>query len=559
MNCEEKIDVPQEDNQGYLNQPSKSKSLFTIASETYLHTFLEQKSKGLYDIIKDEDRLGNQLSPHKIKKEDLDLFLQRNKDLLDRKKALANQQIEDSETCSSKIKPNNNTAIADNFYKSQMKRDEGKQLMIKEMANNRAKELMSECTFQPQIPESSKKIIQTKSGIAEREKRVNNVYIEVSKRSDVFNRLYNYDLKVQARNLILTPSNNKQAKMSSNNKLSKTKSKSRPELMTKYSSYNKLGLKSQISKDNLKRLKASASKDNMSLSDHKFFRTNSIISRFSPSPVNRVKVETAKSAASTCLIHPKNIHSDLLLIQKLINEYESFANEEICTENEYFSVLQKMGFIKENDAKSPKSNSTATLNENELLAMQSFQIIFNSTMNSRSLSTIMKKNEDEASERSQYTITLYESIFSFLLCVSGYHVSSSTQIENRSEFSGPQSTFDLKAFLTNLKSKKLKFTFNQFYLDGLCDIIRKKFSLFSKNRNDYINLKTKQKNEVKIIGIRQEIESHISSPQRSITKASGSKGTFKKPNEVSGRNQNNPRYQLQKGDAKSIQSRKKNS
>lgn len=557
MNSKEKIENTEVLNELSHHLAAKSKSLFTIASETYLHTFLEQKSKGLYDIIKDEDQLGNQLSPQKIKKEDLDLFLQRNSELLNRKKALANQQIEDSEASALKVKQHN-AGIADNFYKSQMKRDEGKHLMIKEMAQSREKDMMSQCTFKPQIQELSRKIIQVKTDQIEHDKRINNLYVEDPKRVDVFKRLYNHDFKVQlARNLAVIPSASTKSQYRKK-EIPKTNSKGRTaNLMIKHKSYQKIGLKSQLSKESVKKLKISASKDNMSLSDPKFFRTNSVISRFSPTPINRVKTETAKSGSSPTSMQAKNVHSDLLLIQKLINEYESCASEEICTENEYFIVLQKMGFIKENEKKDPKS---AVAVENELLAMQSFQIIFNSTMNSRSLSTIMKKNEDEASERSQYTITLFESIFSFLLCVSGYHVSSAQHMDSQSEFNGPLSTFDIKPYLAHLKSKKLQFSFNQFFLDGLCDLIRKKFSQLSKSRNDFINWKTKQKNEVKIIGIRQEIDSHLSSPQRSEIRSEKVIPTNNKSIN-SGRNKCFPKfsYQLQKGDAKIIQSRKKNS
>lgn len=165
----------------------------------------------------------------------------------------------------------------------------------------------------------------------------------------------------------------------------------------------------------------------------------------------------------------------------------------------------------------------------------------------------MDKNEDAASEGSILNVSLYESVFSFLLAVQGYYINISSDVIDSKI--NPSNLFNIQSILPQLTHKKLQLTFNQLYVEGLCDTIKSKFSQFSINRRNYIANVIKQKNEVRIIEIKKDIESNMSSPKLNSTKHYMI-SQYKKKLMGDGLRSS---HELKIGDYASIQARKKNS
>ena len=367
------------------------KSNLTLASEAYLNQFLTNKSKDFLSIIKDDKILDKQFGKESerikiqsnIKNNEesnnsdlanknyskvninLEAFLQRNNNLIEKKnKIIKEKELSEikkqnyykniiDKTSSERINKMNE------FYNSQKKLQENKEININVKRKQDILKLQSECTFKPKVDKNSVIMFNNKLNKDEMIKRLNNIYSEHVNEKDVFHRLYKKHFNSQIKKKL-------EFKSFLDFKDSYSKNKSYNTFKSKNNYYRNRS-------KNIKTFNSNYSTENKYNNSNYFSRS---ISKYTNKSYNTNNLYNNKKQNLTTNLYKKNNiatskNSNYIFLYNLINEYDITFKNLICrcTKTEIFTInfLYKLfcdiGFIEKLNVDYLKSDLNIKLNK----------------------------------------------------------------------------------------------------------------------------------------------------------------------------------------------------
>ena len=486
----------------HSNIKPKEKSLFTIASEEYMKSFFNQKSKGLLDIIKDDKILENdyKLKENKLSKNQFESFIKRNNELIE-KRTNSNSKLVNEKNMNEppKLKKLNLNKLNE-FYETQIRYKTERDSNVKQMQEISLDKKLRECSFKPKIDENSKNIIINKE-IEEEKHKIRYVNDE-RKEKDVYNRLFKYQQNSQLKKNLNKTDND-------NVVMSRLNSKNKPLLVKNYETFKKINFK----QSNGKKVNKTSFFDN-----DKFSISNKINDDNRTTSNERNKLTRTNKSASSFKTNNKSnssmqasTNTNILIIQKIVNDYENnFTSKEdlfaILTRSNIINILTKLGFIK---------NEGSTYDQS--VYDESYKLLEN---------------------KNSYFL------LSFIMIIMGYYYSD---IINNSI-----SLINIKNLYSKVKTKFIDF--KQLIL--MEERLKVKYNLFIHNRNQYLNTMTKEKNQVKIISIQKELDREIT--YKPVLSSNNDQGRNFRIREMKKYLKNDNYEQFTIGDYASIQAKKRN-